>query len=792
MANYFSHVPFLAYISRDTEKNTLNDYTVVKNLFKRAKIREDIFQNVSYFSRYQIRGDERPDEIAKRFYNDPSLDWVVLLSNNIQNYYDEWPKSQVAFDKHVLDKYGSYENLYSVHHYETQKVTTRDGHTIVESGVEVNEGFYKAPEYDLERDTSIILPSEIPGDFAEASAEYDPVSGEITKLSIVSPGSGYTSFAEVTIEDPPTPRRGIVSVALNLPPDDREVGAITLVDSGTGYTYQPKITFDDPPPTVTAELEAVIGAGGTIQSVGITSAGDGYTFTPIITFPPPPNIIVSAIFVSDTTVTVESGFEGWFLSATGTRLFTCHGANSYTNGVIQQYALSKAHDMSTLSLVRSLTLNINSLTFQYCTGVEFKPDGTRMYVSGLTNSGNKLAQYDLSTPWDISTATLGGSVTMPAMAGMRIQDTGEHVFILDVQDPDSIKKYQCTVNWDITSMFPLPVQTANVATICQPNESSIRGFSFKDDGTKMYISGTDNNSVFVITLTNAWDVSGLTLLGTLNVQSASGDSTPLDVYTNPYETLFFIGGAINRKIYTYDTDVTATATAEVGIGTRAETIINVTVTKPGSGYTTSPLPTIQIQPPIPHRTAKGYVLINNGSVSGVVMQDRGYNYRTPPTATIEDPFDPITATANVKTENGFVTELQLTNPGRGYNSSPQLFFSKPGPLYTPSVDEVYERNGQEWKFDGYNWRRRLTFGTIYYDDEAGEILEIPGALAAKAVTNYEYEERLENEKRSIYLLKPEYLNMLFNDLDDIMPYKKGSEQYVSQNLKKGDNPRLYN
>lgn len=792
MANYFSQVPFLAYISRDTEKNTLNDYTVVKNLFKRAKIRDDIFQNVSYFDKYQVQGDERPDQIAQKVYNDSSLDWVVLLANNIQNYYDEWPKSQLAFDKHLIKKYGSYENLYDIHHYETEKAMSRDGHTIVESGIEVDEGFFKAPEYDLERDTSIILPSEIPGNFASATAEYDNGSGEITKLSIVSAGSGYTSFAEVTIEDPPLPRRGIVSVQLNVPPDEREVGAITLVDSGTGYTYQPKITFDDPPPTVTAELEAVIGVGGTIQSVGIASAGDGYTFIPIITFPPPPNIIESAIFVSDTTITVESGFEGLFLNATGTRLFTCHGANSYTNGVIQQYELSSAHDMSTASLLRSLTVNINTLTFQYCTGVEFRPDGTTMYVSGLTNSGNKLAQYNLSTPWDISTASLDGSISMPAMAGMRIQDTGEHIFIVDVEDPDTIKKYQCTVNWDITSMFPLPVQTANISIICQPNESSIRGFSFKDDGTKMYISGTDNNSVFVITLTNAWDISGLTLLGSLNVQNSSGDSTPLDVYTNPYETLFFIGGAINRKIYTYNTDVTASATAEVGIGTRAETIINVTVTKPGAGYTTTPLPQIQIQPPIPDRTAKGYVKIVNGSVSDVIMQDRGYNYRTAPTAIIEDPFTPITATANVKTEKGFVTELKLTNPGRGYNSSPQLFFSKPGPLYTPSFGEVYERDGQEWKFDGYNWRRRLTFGTIYYDDTADEILEIPGAASSNVVTNYEYEERLENKKRLIYLIKSEYLSMIFNDLDDIMPYKKGSEQYVSQNLKRGDNPRLYN
>ena len=59
MANYFTHVPSIAYISRDLENNSLNDYTVTKNLFKRARIRDDIFQNVSYFNKYTIVGDER-------------------------------------------------------------------------------------------------------------------------------------------------------------------------------------------------------------------------------------------------------------------------------------------------------------------------------------------------------------------------------------------------------------------------------------------------------------------------------------------------------------------------------------------------------------------------------------------------------------------------------------------------------------------------------------------------------------------------------------------------------------
>ena len=79
---------------------------------------------------------------------------------------------------------------------------------------------------------------------------------------------------------------------------------------------------------------------------------------------------------------------------------------------------------------------------------------TRMYVTGLTNSGNKIAQYDLSTPWDILTATLAGTLSS-ALAGVRFQDNGDHMFVLDTQDPDTIKKYECTVPWDII-IFPFP------------------------------------------------------------------------------------------------------------------------------------------------------------------------------------------------------------------------------------------------------------------------------------------------------------------------------------------------
>ena len=138
---YFRQVPNFDYVNRDSNDTTLNDYVTVKNLFKRAKIRDDIFENVQYFNKYTIVGDERPDYVAYKLYDDPTLDWIILLSNNILNVQDEWPKTQQVLDRFLLDKYVSYENLNAVKHYETIEVKNSKDIVIVPAGLIVEQDF---------------------------------------------------------------------------------------------------------------------------------------------------------------------------------------------------------------------------------------------------------------------------------------------------------------------------------------------------------------------------------------------------------------------------------------------------------------------------------------------------------------------------------------------------------------------------------------------------------------------------------------------------------------------------
>ena len=135
--SYFRQVPDLEYVNRTKGNTDISNYINVKNLFKRGRIRPDIFGDLNFFTKYKIIGDERPDNIAFKEYGDSNLDWVVLLANNILNIQDEWPLPQNSLDEILLEKYGSYDKLYSdVHHYETVEIKSSKGGVILPGGLE--------------------------------------------------------------------------------------------------------------------------------------------------------------------------------------------------------------------------------------------------------------------------------------------------------------------------------------------------------------------------------------------------------------------------------------------------------------------------------------------------------------------------------------------------------------------------------------------------------------------------------------------------------------------------------
>ncbi len=136
---YFRELPNLEYQSFLSDRKSSSDYLLVKNLFRRVKLRDDLQNVFTIFDKYQIPDGARPEIVAKELYGNVQYDWVVLITAGITRVRDEWPLSNRQVYTYAEEIYG--EDLNEVHHYETTEVRDSQDRLILPAGKVVDENF---------------------------------------------------------------------------------------------------------------------------------------------------------------------------------------------------------------------------------------------------------------------------------------------------------------------------------------------------------------------------------------------------------------------------------------------------------------------------------------------------------------------------------------------------------------------------------------------------------------------------------------------------------------------------
>jgi hypothetical protein len=137
--SYFRELPNLEYQSFLSDRKASNEYLLVKNLFRRVKLRDDLQNVLTVFDKYQIRDGARPDTVAKELYGSTQYDWVVLISAGIINARNEWPLSDRDIYRYAEEVYGN--DLNAIHHYETKEVRDSKNRLILPKGKVVDQNF---------------------------------------------------------------------------------------------------------------------------------------------------------------------------------------------------------------------------------------------------------------------------------------------------------------------------------------------------------------------------------------------------------------------------------------------------------------------------------------------------------------------------------------------------------------------------------------------------------------------------------------------------------------------------
>jgi hypothetical protein len=136
---YFRELPNLEYQSFLSSRQASDEYVVVKNIFRRAKLRDDLQNVFTLFDKYQIPDGARPDTVAEELYGSTQYDWVILISAGITRVRDQWPLSDRDVYNYAESIYG--ESLNDIHHYETQEIKDSKGRLILPAGKVVDSTF---------------------------------------------------------------------------------------------------------------------------------------------------------------------------------------------------------------------------------------------------------------------------------------------------------------------------------------------------------------------------------------------------------------------------------------------------------------------------------------------------------------------------------------------------------------------------------------------------------------------------------------------------------------------------
>ena len=137
--SYFRELPNVKYQSFLKDKQSSQDYILIKNIFRRAKIRDDLQNVFTLFNKYEIPDGYRPDNVANDVYGSSNYDWIVITTSGITNLRDEWPLSNKDLYEYSERVYGT--DLNAVHHYETKELKDSNGRLLIQKGLRVNSDF---------------------------------------------------------------------------------------------------------------------------------------------------------------------------------------------------------------------------------------------------------------------------------------------------------------------------------------------------------------------------------------------------------------------------------------------------------------------------------------------------------------------------------------------------------------------------------------------------------------------------------------------------------------------------
>lgn len=251
------------------------------------------------------------------------------------------------------------------------------------------------------------------------------------------------------------------------------------------------------------------------------------------------NVIHYSLGVDGFSVNSQEAIPtGLWFKPDGTKMYVTGTGNDNLN----EYNLSTAWDVFTASYAQAFSFATQELTPE---GIFFKSDGLKLYMVGRT--GDNVYEYNLSTAWDVSSASYSQSFSVGSQAtrpeGVFFKPDGTKMYVVD-DAGDDVSEYNLSTAWDIS--------TASYSQLFSftSQETEASEIHFKSDGTLMYILGKTTAQAHQYSLSTAWDVTTASYSKSFSVKEQ--ETSPRSFFFKPDGTQMFVTGITNDDVLVYN------------------------------------------------------------------------------------------------------------------------------------------------------------------------------------------------------------------------------------------------
>ena len=383
-------------------------------------------------------------------------------------------------------------------------------------------------------------PANMAGSAYTSKASFAVAAGETYFVAVGGylgdVGNIALDFSRVPDGPPATVSPGVVAASATM---DVVTAKLSASRSAATIHADPDIVMDKPTVVGTEASVLPVAVSARVVMDAVVRVGEKKKF--------PASVVAAAVVEAGASSLLLLGNRSSAMFGTSNRpgAMSADGMFLYTGSSVspslRRYALSSAFDLTTIAASADTTITPVSTTAY----VRVSGDGLMLYSLG---SGNTVRQHNLGTAWDITgEATVDATLAISGWAGVTGLDfnaDGTKLFVSRFAGAD-IKQYDLSTAWDVNSATYFgQFSTAGVGS------GNWNNIAVSPDDAHLLIMDSTNSNVVVLSFGTVGDVTTLAVTG---VSPTLGANTRLfrvgeRLFVNDGSLLVELGGLDGLRV----------------------------------------------------------------------------------------------------------------------------------------------------------------------------------------------------------------------------------------------------